>query len=483
MTEDLPPEYAGGDSKPPDAAETIDDRINILVMGLDQRLDQPDDDAYRTDSVVIFTIDPYSKTAGALSIPRDTRVEIPDGHGGVYMSTRINEAYEMGEYGINGFPSEDYKGGGPQLAMDTIKHNFGIPIDYYVILNWANFIQIVDELGGIDVDVPEYVYDPAYATCQFCSDYYAVEFVPGQEHMDGTRALEYARLRKSDNDYKRIERQQIVMRAIAAKATSLNLLDVGKAKDLYGTYKDSIQTNIPDLQIPGLATLASQVGLSNVKMVSAADATYPCPAYICGNAAELSWDPQKMQEIIAEVFSDQRIVNENATVQILNGTNTPNLAQGIKGQLTIRGIPAESITKDEYANGLLWDNTVVIDMKGTTPQTINQIKQALDLSDSDVVTPGEVPTYYPDLEQFLNSTADIVIVLGADTEPPVSGGPYEPQDPVYYTPEPTLEPEPEPTFEPAPEEPTPEPIITEEPAPTDEPLPTDTPPAEAETGG
>ena len=86
------------------SATTIDQRINILVMGLDQRLDEPNNGGYRTDSMVVFTIDPYSKTAGAFSIPRDTYVDIPDGNGGIYMRTRINEAYEMGQYGVNGFP-------------------------------------------------------------------------------------------------------------------------------------------------------------------------------------------------------------------------------------------------------------------------------------------------------------------------------------------------------------------------------------------
>ena len=156
-------------------------------MGLDQRLDESQDQPYRTDTVAIFTIDPATKTAGALSIPRDTRVEIPDRDGNVFMSTRINEAYEMGEYGVNGYPS-DPTAAARSWPWTRSSSNFGIKINYYVILNWANFIQIIDELGGIDINVPEYVYDPAYSEYMH-GDYYPVEFDPGPQHMDGhTRA-------------------------------------------------------------------------------------------------------------------------------------------------------------------------------------------------------------------------------------------------------------------------------------------------------
>ena len=401
------------------SAETIDQRINILVMGLDQRLDEPNDQQYRTDSMMILTIDPYSKTAGAFSIPRDTRVDIPDGHGGVYMKTRINEAYEMGQYGVNGFPL-GYSRGGPGLAMDTIKQSFGIPINYYVILNWANFIQIVDDLGGIDVTIPEYAYDPAYSTCQFCSNYYPVEFVPGVEHMNGDRALEYARIRKSDNDFKRIERQQIVLRAIIAKAKTLNLLDIGKMKDIYTTYKGSINTNIPDFSIPNLGLLVQQIdahqGLANLRMVSMGPGTYPCPAVECGDAAELDWYPQQVALLKAQVFSDVQLSTDNASVSVLNATNTPSLATEFSTQLKANGIPPANIAVDEYANGLLYPTTVIVNVSGGNDHTISQIQGWLGIPDSQVLTAAD-----PRAAQFMGTTANVVVVLGADATEAASG--------------------------------------------------------------
>jgi LCP family protein required for cell wall assembly len=462
----------GCDVSDPDVA-TPEQRINILVMGLDQRLDEPDNQPYRTDSIVIFSIDPYTKTAGAFSIPRDTRVAIPyEGEDWTY--TRINEAYEMGEFGVGGYPTT---GQGAKLAKDVLAYNFDIQIDYYAVINWNSFINIVDDLGGVTIDVPEYVYDPAYATCSFCGEYYPVEFEPGVQDMDGTRALEYARLRKSDNDYKRIERQQLVMRAIASKATTLNLLDIGKLRGMYNTYHDSIKTDMPDSQLPGLAKLGGQVGLENVRMISAAPAMFPCPASICGGAAELLWDIDEFNRLKDLVFTDKRVVTESAKIDVLNGTNTRGLATTFGRQLALEGLSVIDIKPDEEADGLLWDTTMIIDVTGNKPQTVGLIKGELGLTDEHVLTAAEVSSLAPDLAEFLDTTSDIIVVLGADhnvTAPPV----YVPDDPIFE-PEPTEDPiYEEPIFEPDPtEEPIFEPDPTEEPAPTEEPVITD-PPAE-----
>ena len=321
--------------------------------------------------------------------------------------------------------------------------------------------------------MPDYVYDPAYSTCTFCGEYYPVEFEPGVQDMDGTRALEYARLRKSDNDYKRIERQQLVMRAIAVKATSLNLLDIGKAKDLYDTYKSSIQTNVPDLAIPGLAKLGSDVGLGNVKMVSAAGAMYPCPPSICGNAAELLWNEQKLAELMALVFSDQRVVNEGAIIYVLNGTPTRSLATTFAGEMALKGISRIDLKTDEWADGPLWPNTQIIDVTGSKPQTVALLKEALGLPDSRVLTAADVPVYAPDLAEFLDTTSDIIVVLGEDNSFERSSG----FDDIYIEPDPYVpEPEPEPTFaEPEPTEPEATLPPEEEPIPTDTPIETDAP--------
>lgn len=467
----------------PQGEPTMEGRINILVMGLDLRRDEDPETPARTDSVFILTIEPVTKTAGVLSIPRDMLVDIPDGEGG-YIPDRINTAYERGELRDDG--------SGPEVAMETVEHNFGIPIDHYALLNFNNFIEIVDELGGIDVDVPEYVYDGAYNDCYECG-YYPVEFEPGVTHMDGETALAYARLRKSDNDFKRIERQQIVMKAIARKASDVGVLLGSNPKNLYDQYKDSVKTNISDLKIPGLALLGRQVGVDNIRMESLAEATYPCPYSLCGGAAMLLADQAKVDEIKARIFGDVRIQSEAAVIKIMNGTETPDLAAQFGDYMQSQGIPEEKIVIDEQAGGNFYSNTIVVNFN-EKDVTSGQIAEWLSLPETRIKTPTQLtPT---ELSQFTDATADIVIVLGSDVNLPDVPTPtyYDPGYNEYYDPGleeeyiPEDTPEPEPIFTPDPEPtaaPEPEPTSPPEPEPTPppEPVPTETPAVQGGGGG
>ena len=197
---------------PPPAPLPSDERINVLLLGIDRRGGKGW--GYRTDTIIIVTVDPVQKTAGMLSIPRDLQVSIP-GNG----DDRINTANVWGY-------NNDYPGGGPALLKRTIETNFGIPIDYYIMADFQAFVEIIDTLGGIDVSVPTTLHDTKYPDPK-PGDLYAfktVHFDPGWQHMNGTRALEYARSRMSTSDFDRAKRQQLILVAIRDRALSLNLL-------------------------------------------------------------------------------------------------------------------------------------------------------------------------------------------------------------------------------------------------------------------
>jgi LCP family protein required for cell wall assembly len=378
----------------PEVAD-IDERINILVMGLDRRVGVPDNTAARTDSVFVLTIDPFSKTAGVFSIPRDLVVEIPDGSGG-YMENRVNVAWEYGE-----FVYDDYSGGGPGLAMDTIERNFGIPIDHYVILDFEDFKDLIDEVGGIDVDVPEYVADFSYTDCEGCASYYAVEFLPGPQHMDADRALAYARIRKGSSDFKRIERQQLVIEATADKALSLNLFV--NALDLYGKYKDAVQTDISDLLIPGLATLARQVGTDNITMVSIASATYPCTS-CTGAMLQADWDI--VEELKEQVFGDGKIQAEKARVELQNGTAQSGRAEQFADFLRRQGIPSDLLIVGDADS--VYSRSLIVDRAGKE-YTAKKLAEWLNLPTDRIVTTPDARA-----SAFADATGDIVVVLGSD---------------------------------------------------------------------
>ncbi|HET7076303.1 MAG TPA: LCP family protein [Chloroflexia bacterium] len=224
-------------------------RINILVLGTDKRAELGSE-AARSDTLILLSVDPKWKTAGILSIPRDLQVTVPG-----YGLQKINAAYFFGEY--NKIP-----GGGPALAVPTVSKFFNVPIDYYVSVNFAGFQKIVDEVGGIDVYVPETIDDPEYPGPY--NSYIHVHFDAGCTHMDGEEALEYARTRHADSDFGRARRQQQVIRAVRDKALELNMLP--RYPELLNQLGDSVETNIPPDKQLAFAQLASQIKASDIYM-------------------------------------------------------------------------------------------------------------------------------------------------------------------------------------------------------------------------
>ena len=228
-------------------------RINLLLLGIDRR--GGTGWAYRTDTIMVVTLDPDTRAAGILSIPRDLQLPIP-GHG----QDRINTANVYGSLG-------DDPDGGPALLKSTIETNFGIPIDGYLMVDFQAFERIVDTLGGIDVDVPKVLHDTRYPDPK-PEDPYAyktVHFEPGLQHMDGRRALQYARSRMSTSDFDRAKRQQLVLLAIRQRALSLSAIP--RWPNLAATVIDSIRTDLDTRALFSLAILAARIDMSDLKQV------------------------------------------------------------------------------------------------------------------------------------------------------------------------------------------------------------------------
>jgi len=214
-------------------------RLTVLLMGVDTR-DKTLEGASRSDVITLVTIDPISKTAALLSIPRDLYVPIPK----IDIDSRINTAYFYGDY-------YHLPGGGPALAEQTLAYNFGIPVQRYAVIDFAGFKQIVEAVGGVDIDVPKKIVDYEYPT-----ENYGIEtlVIPaGPVHMDGDLALKYVRTRHADSDFGRLQRQQQVLLAIRDKALSIgNLSAVPETLKAVG---DSLRT---DLTLPEILTLAKK---------------------------------------------------------------------------------------------------------------------------------------------------------------------------------------------------------------------------------
>ncbi len=241
---------------------TPEARLNILVLGLDRRPWEPEDSSFRSDTMFVASIDKHAGRLQLLAIPRDTWAEIPYGNEpGIWAENKINAAYSYGQF-------YKYPGGGAAAAVAAVEHNFNIDIHYFVVIDWVGFVQLIDALGGIDPLFPEDISD--FGTDVL--DAFPNQTVKaGEQHMDGARALGYSRVRV-DGDIKRIERQQIVIKAVASKSVSLGY--VARIPELWDAYRSSFRTDIQTAQVPGFALLAKQMNLDAIETFSLAPALY-----------------------------------------------------------------------------------------------------------------------------------------------------------------------------------------------------------------
>ena len=167
---------------------------NVVVMGCDIRKD----DVGRSDTLFVVMLDKSKKNAALLSVPRDTRVKIK-GHGW----DKINSAFAYG---------------GHKLTQETVQDFLGIKLHNYVVVDFQGFKDLVDVIGGVDINVEKrmYYYDP-YAD-------FEIDLRPGRQHMDGKTAMQYVRYRDEEGDIGRIRRQQKFIMALYKQIASKNII-------------------------------------------------------------------------------------------------------------------------------------------------------------------------------------------------------------------------------------------------------------------
>lgn len=206
-------------------------RVNLLVMGIDQR--EKREGYWRTDTMIVVTVDPEAQTVGMISIPRDLWVPI----WGYDIENRINTAHYYGD-------ARGYPGGGPALARDTTAYNLGIPIHHYVRLNFTAFEKLIDEIGGIDIYAEKTINDSRYPDENYGYDPFYL--AAGQHHLDGKTALKYARSRHGTGDFERAKRQQQVILAVRDRVVNLGQLPrlIASGPEILNTLGDSVRTDL-----------------------------------------------------------------------------------------------------------------------------------------------------------------------------------------------------------------------------------------------
>lgn len=352
LAEDRKPPVSTSTPQPPAVVEREypvwdgGSRINILFVGLRGGDTTDGDCPFCTDTLILLTVDPVTKTAGMLSIPRDMWVNIPG-----FGYSRINTAWTLGR-------GSRLPGGGPALTMKTVSHFIGVPVDYYVQVDFDTFVDIVDMLGGVDIYNDETIildlmshgqdYPKARLTC--C----------GIRHLDGRKALAYARCRREsqgckDGDVGRARRQQKVIFGIRDKvldpANFPNLL--ARAPQIYSTFSTGIQTNMTFQEAVKLAILVRDVPMESIRngVIDHSMTTFGNTLLGGQNASVLKPLHDKIRILRDEIFTSAGAVSpwaqgdllslaqaDGARIRILNGTSTAQLETRTARYLSQQGL-------------------------------------------------------------------------------------------------------------------------------------------------
>ncbi|MSQ61894.1 MAG: hypothetical protein EXR43_04875 [Dehalococcoidia bacterium] len=326
---------------PPDALAAEDDRINILVIGLDRRPKEADTGIYRADTMIVLTIHPGSKRAAMVSFPRDLWIQIPLPSGGV-IETRMNETYEYGQILKQ---QGKYDGDGPTMVKQMLQHNFGIGIDNYAVLDFDGFIQLIDALGGINIYLPDRV-AYWYSTNELGYDEYYYDVGPGYYYFTGEDALAYARYR-NDSDLYRIQRQQRVIFAAVNKSLSVDMLS--RAPQLWERYHGAVKTDISVFRVPGLAALVKGITTDAIVPYSIGDAVIGFSGY--DGASLLRMLPDKGVGIIGSTFRPPAVARENAKVSLVSLTGNSTQLKQAEFYLQLQGIAAENLSRGSLPAG------------------------------------------------------------------------------------------------------------------------------------
>jgi LCP family protein required for cell wall assembly len=372
--------------------------MNLLIVGVDERPGHPEE-GVRSDTLILVRLDALGRWAGMLSIPRDTRVDLPD-----VGPTKINVAYGQGYAGAEAYyrPGTTPQQGGMAMAAQAVERLLQLPergqhVDAIAQINFDGFASVIDLLGGIDIDVPTLIVDDAYPTPDFGTT--RIEFQPGLQHMDGATALIYARTRHADSDFGRAERQQQVLRAIATELRKRGpvgqaWLAPGLLRGLDGAVTTTLPIARPDMLL-GLAWLGSGLNPDELGQLRLSPETAP---NYREEGSDLIWDPNDIRAVVDQFLTRPSEASEAATVQVLNGTAVGGLAGRVSGELERAGF-----TLIAPGNAPAGDipQTVVYDLTGK-PRTSRRLASQLGAQLRQGAPEG------------VTSAADIVVVVGQD---------------------------------------------------------------------
>ncbi len=389
-----------------------EDQINLLLIAIGGEGHSGENLA---DTIMVASIQPKTNKVAILSIPRDLYVQVPKEQ----FYSKINAIHAYGE--------SQRKNNGPELLQEKVEEITGLPIHYFARVDFTAFKQIVDAIGGVNIQIEN----------GFTDYLHKIAFPKGTETMNGDRALAYVRARYVEGpeggDFKRAARQQQLLVAVFNKVFSVNTaLDFSAINDILSSVSEDIRTNMQTWEMKRSFELARQVDMSSVKSVVLTTGTH---GVLVGDTIVLGGEPasvlkprtgdySEIHTIAKNIFSEEVGVTMNKaaaeenlpsptpspepeegsskpTIEVRNGTNVNGLAKKISDQLKQDGYTVIAATNAASKDV---EKTKVYAPKVTQADDAQDIASSLNASSETDFPASEATT-----------SADILIVLGTDT--------------------------------------------------------------------
>jgi len=393
-----------------------EDVVNILLIGRDT---ERTSGSYRTDVMIVASINKGANAVTLLTIPRDLFVYIPG-----WTMNRINTAAVHGD-------ATGYPGGGIALLEQTILYNLGIPIHGWAEVDFQGFKDLVDVVGGVDVPVSCAMQDwrltnptDASVDVQNADNWSLYTVNTGVQHMDGDLALWYARSRKRSSDYDRSRRQHQVLRAIFDKALRLEMLT--RVPDLYAQYVNIVDTDLGLGDLLQFVPMAAQLDKARIKSRFIGRGSV-LPWTTPGGAAVLLPDRAAITALMAEAFlaPPTNVLERAATaVEIWNGTGHADWTALAADNLAWSGISPFPTTSDVTNQAV----TQIYDFSTSAKNSrLADLQRLFHVKPENVIAAPDARAEYPYRvvlgEDFNSCVAPVTTIIASVPTPgPVGGG-------------------------------------------------------------
>ncbi len=402
------------------------DRINILLLGMGGK---NHDGGYLTDTIIITSIEPSSNKVSMISIPRDLAVPIED-----MGWRRINS--------VNAYAEAEETGSGGLAISQAVSDLLNIPIDYYVRADFQGFINIVDELGGAEVDVKNTLDDYRYPVMgreeaeDWDSRFEHLHVDTGLQTMDGELALKFARSRHGINgegsDFARARRQQLIIQAVKDKAFSLsNIFKPSMIANIISEFSEHVDTNLKIWEILKLKDIVSKVSKENIssRVIDNApnglltETRSEAGAYLL---VPKSGDFSEVQYFVHNIFAEapkelkEEVEQEMATIEVRNGTWINGLASKIALDLEKYGFTVVRIGNSSRQN---FQKSVIFDLSyGEKEKSLSILRDKTNANVSFGLPQWLLEELQAELDkEFDPVQPDFLLIIGQEADATASG--------------------------------------------------------------